>query len=278
MAYFIDLFSPETYEAFKRSPQNVSGFRLRHKNLAQRINAGDKFVCYMTKLSRWVGVLEILSESYIDDSPIFYPKNDPFVVRFRVKPIVLLDVEKGIPIHEDLIWQSLSFTRDLEKKSIAWTGKVRGSLVQLDDNDGEFLEKTLCGQMRGGTVYEVDPEEYKKLSVHPVQRADKVVLVSVPEKPAEESLEQSDKEPRESIRIQALLADLGSRMGMSIWIPKSDRGGVLREWKSANNHLLEKLPLNYDDTTLKTIEQIDLLWLRGRSIIRAFEVEHTTAV
>src|SRR6185437_3104459 len=39
-----------------------------------------------------------------------------------------------------------------------------------------------------------------------------------------------------------------------------------------------RLPLNYDDTTLDTIEQIDVLWLKGRSIARAFEVEHTTAV
>ena len=41
---------------------------------------------------------------------------------------------------------------------------------------------------------------------------------------------------------------------------------------------LDDLPLNYDDTTLDTIEQIDVLWLKGRSIVRAFEVEHTTAV
>jgi hypothetical protein len=41
---------------------------------------------------------------------------------------------------------------------------------------------------------------------------------------------------------------------------------------------LEDLPLNYDQTTLDTIEQIDVLWLKGRSIARAFEVEHTTAI
>jgi hypothetical protein len=67
-------------------------------------------------------------------------------------------------------------------------------------------------------------------------------------------------------------------MGMSIWIPRSDRGGVLKEWKVEPQPLLERLPLNYDDTTLRTIEQIDVIWLRGRSIVRAFEVEHTTAV
>jgi len=36
--------------------------------------------------------------------------------------------------------------------------------------------------------------------------------------------------------------------------------------------------LNYDTATLDTIEQIDVLWLKGRSITRAFELEHTTAV
>jgi hypothetical protein len=41
---------------------------------------------------------------------------------------------------------------------------------------------------------------------------------------------------------------------------------------------LERLPLNDDETTLRTIERMDVLWLRGRSIKRAFEVEHTTSI
>jgi hypothetical protein len=52
---------------------------------------------------------------------------------------------------------------------------------------------------------------------------------------------------------------------------------VLAEWRSNHSPVLERLPLNYDDTTLHTIERIDVLWLRGRSIKRAFEVEHTTS-
>ena len=42
--------------------------------------------------------------------------------------------------------------------------------------------------------------------------------------------------------------------------------------------LIEQLPRSYDSVTLKTIEQIDVLWLKRRSIVRAFEVEHTTSV
>ena len=52
----------------------------------------------------------------------------------------------------------------------------------------------------------------------------------------------------------------------------------MKQWKPKQGELLESLPLNYDDTTLRTIEQIDVLWLRGRAIARAFEVEHTTSV
>jgi hypothetical protein len=65
---------------------------------------------------------------------------------------------------------------------------------------------------------------------------------------------------------------------MQIWIPRADRAAVLAEWKGEHPPIIERLPLNYDDITLQTIERIDVLWLKGRAIKRAFEVEHTTSV
>ena len=159
MAYFIDLFSPETYEAFSRSSRDVSGFRLRHQRMAARVSPGDVFVCYLTRLSRWFGLLEVGQGPFIDDTPIFLPESDPFVVRFHVRPVVWLDVDKAVPIHDDRIWTGLSFTRGLEKGSIAWTGKVRGSLVHLLDRDGKFLAEQLTAQSVGGRLYPLDEQE-----------------------------------------------------------------------------------------------------------------------
>ncbi len=88
MTFYTNLFSPDTFETFSRSPRDVSGFSKHQLTWARRIQQGDRFICYMTKLSRWVGVLEVLGECYIDESPLFYPENDPYVVRFRVNPIV----------------------------------------------------------------------------------------------------------------------------------------------------------------------------------------------
>lgn len=65
---------------------------------------------------------------------------------------------------------------------------------------------------------------------------------------------------------------------MRVWLPRADHAAVKSEWCGEQTALLGRLPLNYDDTTLKTIEQIDVLWLRGRYIRCAFEVEHTTSI
>lgn len=241
MAYFIDLFSPETYDAFARSTRDTSGFRLRHKGMAERIKSGDVFVCYLTRLSRWIGLLEVVDGPFIDDKPIFVPESDPFVVRFRVRPLVWLDIERAIPIHDDLIWTGLSFTRRLERGSIGWTGKVRGSLVRLDDRDGKFLAETLSAQSSRGKTYPLDEQDIKKITTHTVNRPDKVVTVSVPDDSAVIE-EVPEAETRESIRVQALIAQIGARMGLSIWIPRADRGGVLREWKEGGQDLLERLP------------------------------------
>lgn len=143
MAFYIDLFSPETYERFANSDRTISGFRKRQTHVANRIHPGDKLICYMTKLSRWIGVLEVKSNYFVDDTPIFIDTKDPFSIRFKVEPQIWLSLENTVPIHEPFIWNTLTFTKELNPNSLAWTGKVRGSLASLDDVDGQFLEKVL---------------------------------------------------------------------------------------------------------------------------------------
>jgi predicted RNA-binding protein len=281
MAYFLDLFSPETYQAFKRSRQDISGFRYRQRFAAARIKPGDKLVCYMTKLSRWFAILEVVEGPFQDSTPIFYPEDDPFIIRFRVRPLVWLEPEKAVPIHNTEVWQTLSITKDYDPQSPTWTGKIRSSLVSIPECDGEFIEKLMHLQSAGGSTFPLDDNEVKAFETHTIRRADKSVAVTVPVETTEELPPEArvvEGEVRESIKVQAMIAEIGSQMGLKIWIPKADRGGVLREWNDVDGSLLDRLPLNYDDATLKTIEQIDVLWLRGRSIVRAFEVEHTTSI
>jgi hypothetical protein len=281
MDYYTNLFSPDTFETFTRSTRDVSGFSKHQLGWAKRLHPGDRLICYMTRLGRWVGVLEILSECFIDEKPLFYLDNDPYVVRFKVRAVAWLPKEKAVPIREKQVWDTLSFTRSCQPNSSVWTGKLRTSLNKLSSEDGQFLESLLISQQSGGETYPIDEDKYRRLLLQKVRRSDKVVAVTVPrddESEDETEVPDSPQSLRESSRIQALLASCGEKMGFRIWVPKNDRSAVLQEWRPEDGSLISHLPLNYDETTLQTIEQIDVLWLKGRSIARAFEVEHTTAV
>jgi hypothetical protein len=46
MAYFLDLFTPETWQSFHAHGSAVSGFRHRQRKAAEQIQVGDIFCCY----------------------------------------------------------------------------------------------------------------------------------------------------------------------------------------------------------------------------------------
>lgn len=114
---------------------------------------------------------------------------------------------------------------------------------------------------------------------HTVKGAEKEVSVTIPSADdTEECEDTSIDEVRQSIQIQAAIARIGEAFGFKIWLPRADRSRVLSVWSPRAGSLLEDLPLGYVSSVIKTIEQIDVLWVRERSIARAFEVEHTTAI
>ncbi|HBV01286.1 MAG TPA: hypothetical protein DEF00_02740 [Candidatus Taylorbacteria bacterium] len=284
MNYFIDLFSPETARAFEQSKRDVSGFRISRKTYIenQKIGPGDKFICYATRLQRFVGVLEVTSKYFTDETPLFQKENDPFVLRFNIKPLVWLPLEKAIPVHEDFVWSNLSFTKGLTKDSNRWTYMVFSSPRAWPKSDCEFLEKTLVEQSQKLVEYKFSEDDEKKLKSPKIRLAGKKeVSVSVPEdeeSTAEEQESAPVSEERESIKVQAKLAEIGEKLGLKIWLPRNDRAGVLESWKPKENVLLEDLPFSFDDVTLRTIKNIDVLWIQGRTIVRAFEVEGTTSI
>ncbi len=290
MNYFTDLFTPETWSKFREHGGGVSGFPKRQQGTAEQIVAGDLLCCYVTRLSRWCGVLEVTSSVYIDSSPIFM-EPDPYVVRFKVRPLVMLDFELAIPIFDDALWPRLSITRDIPLKAFGWAqfANLRTSLRRLSDEDGKLLVNALEEQLQKRHVYPLSEQDQKRLATGgTVRTTAKPVFVEVPDDDAEEeeqapvagsSAGPEEPSAKESIKVQSSLARIGIEMGFRVWVPKHDKQSILALLPPVTHGgLLEELPLAYDDFTLRTVEQIDVIWLNNRSMARAFEVEHTTAV
>ncbi len=76
-------------------------------------------------------------------------------------------------------------------------------------------------------------------------------------------------------QVITVLATLGTYAGCSVHIGKRER----QKNKALADLSLDSLPINgLPKEALRVIEQIDVLWLRGRTVISAFEVEGTTPV
>ena len=274
MAYFLNLFTPETWTAFREHGAGVSGFRHRQRRMAtDELKPGDVFLCYLVRLSRWCGVLEITSQAYSDDTPIF-ANPDPFVIRFKVRPEVLLEPEKAIPIFDDAVWNGLSFTRDIEQGTPGWAAAhFRSSLRKISDEDGDHLRRLLTEQDQRQETFRFTDRDLRQLArKHTVRTIDRDVTVEVPDEDDETRVEaepptkatEPGDETRQSIRIQATIARIGAEMGFRIWIPRSDKARVLEVVpQELHKVFLDNLPLNYDDATLRTIEQIDVIWLNS---------------
>lgn len=285
MKYYVNLFSPQTAQSFTSSKKDITGFRPSRKTYIENQNMGngDRLICYCTKVQRFIGVLEIIGDPFIDDTPIFVDAEDPFTLRMNVKVIVWLPLDMGIPIHDKIIWDHLSFTKGLHHDSTKWTYMVFSSPRLWNKNDCKYIESVLLEQQATPKEYPFSEADERKIRASKIKLDNKKeTIVSVPENiPIDTDIinkKEIQKEQRESIKTQALLSSVGEKLGFKIWIPKSDRGRVLEIWKPENDSLLDDLPLVFDENTLKTIKNIDILWIKRRSIVRAFEVEDTTSI
>lgn len=283
MTYYLNLFSAATWSAFLKNGAQVSGFSRHQRTQALSIAPGSIMLCYLVGVSRWVGALQIISEMYEDATPIFKPTDDPFVIRFKVKPLVALEPIKGIPITADEVWKWLDWTKNIEVGSIGWGANFQRSLRKIPDSNGPLLLNLLQEQERSPRPYPLTKKEERLINVPTVVKTSSgIVDVEIPDdelSDVEERSTQTSSTPRESLKIQSLLAKIGSQMGFKIWLPRADRTqltGMLDQ--DTLKALLEELPLAFDETTIRTIENIDVLWLDSRTIARAFEIEHTTSI
>src|SRR5690242_433653 len=161
MAYFTNLFTVETYEAYLKSDRTVSGFRATQMGMAERVQPRDKMLAYIKGLSRWAAVLDVLDGPFVDAKPIFVSENDPFTIRFHVKPTVCLVPDQAIPILESEVFDHLSFTQG--RRQGYWLGPLRRSLQHIDDADGTFLESLLLKQATTQRIYALDQDELDSL-------------------------------------------------------------------------------------------------------------------
>lgn len=113
------------------------GFPETQQRTVRRIKSGDYLLAYMTKISKWMAVLEVTSEPYDELQRIW--SQALFPCRVNVKTVVSVPPEDGI--------HALSISKDLEMfdtlETPNWGLLFRTSPRPIVPGDGEIIFKAL---------------------------------------------------------------------------------------------------------------------------------------
>jgi len=282
--YWLDLFTGRTWKEFRDSGANVSGFRERRRNTVKSIKPGDILLCYLTGVMRWIGVLEVVGQS--NDSKKIWSLDD-FPERLAVRPIVMLDPEYGIPM--DTLKGKVEFFKD-DSDQQYFKGFLRGSPNKFQKKeDGELIANLLKEVERNPVSRPFDSKLFDRIPLYKVSQkgkgSAKPKVVSVPDEEEHSLPEVAPKTETETqyttdhVMIQYRLLSLGAEMGLDVWVARNDRSKVYSgKTLGSLPRMVQELPAQFNDATQRTIELIDILWLKGNSIIAAFEVESTTSI
>jgi len=266
--YWLNLFTGATWEDRIKVGVNASSYKEKAWNRLKKIKKGDYLLSYITGISRWIGIVEVVSEPYKD------PGNKlggiEFPCSIGVKEIVRLEFETAIPVTEFI--DQVSFVKKMDNPSM-WRVHFQQSLRQYPKEDGELVVKYLLNAQKNPVKR---PYDKKKLKLKPkAVQSRKMGSVTVPE----DEPETEFRDVTIHTEIQWALLKLGNDMGLDVWVARNDRGKEVKGNKFSNlSRILNELPLQFDEATTKTIELIDVLWLKGKAIVAAFEIESTTAI
>ena len=154
--------------------------------------------------------------------------------------------------------------------------------------DGDLIFDELVREAQFPTHRPVDSRKLYKKTAYRLNRAhSEKGEVVVPEREYEPIVETvsgstdvaAPSEATTHTEIKWLLLKLGSDMGLSVWIARNDKNKEFNERRFTDvPNTVKELPHQFVEAVQKTIELIDVLWLKKDAIVGAFEIESTASI
>lgn len=271
MNYFTDIFTIETWATVGEHAYGVSGFPPPtptrggySQSTFDAVSVGDVLVCYVkAPAQRWVGALRVESEMFLDyENPIWGQDDDGqarFPARFRTSPVIALEVESGLPVQE-----TVGVLQCLDART--WSGLFRRSLTKIPRDDGEKLLELLR-------------QSREPVSVRVPRRRPRTIAKPAPdvERPSEEQAVVERPTTPHTELIWKLIT-LGEALSCDVWVAPDERGRSFEGEPFASHVLSAFPPVGLDPESRDLVRSIDVLWVRGRAVVAAFEVEATTSI
>jgi hypothetical protein len=97
--YWVQVFSVETWNEFLKAGASTTGFRDNRWGHVQKLRSGDYLLCYLSRVSRWVGILVVQSAPYLDNTTRIW-KEEMCPCRVDVRLLKSLSLDRAVPIRD----------------------------------------------------------------------------------------------------------------------------------------------------------------------------------
>jgi hypothetical protein len=247
VAYYINLFTEETWQESRVTAEwRVTGHTERLRN-RDKIVEGDVFLCWLTKVSAFVGALSVRGPAFEvgpDAERIW--KKALYPLRFSTELAIRVPIAHGVTLAE---------VRAQSTDPALWGWIFRNSGNEIPANEADWILATLQSRPRLGPL---DPE---------------------PTAAVAESPEPTVGRRRDTghAKMQLELALLARNAGLDVWIAQNDRS-TIEQGQRLGDLSVERLPDGLPEDVLRTIALIDVVWLKRNRYIAAFEVEASTPI
>jgi hypothetical protein len=121
--------------------------------LFETLSKGDYFLCYILRLKRFIAVQEVISEAFVDDTPIW--QDEIFPYRVRVRTLLKLNSETAVPVTE------LADRLSIFNKPKSWGVYFQWSPRKWRDEDGQQVVLAIEAAVKSPIKRPFDYENFK---------------------------------------------------------------------------------------------------------------------
>jgi hypothetical protein len=137
--HWLTVFTVESWKEFLDHGGDVAGFSERRWSSVRRLQPDDYMICYVARVSRFVGLLEVVGKPFLNSTERIW-KAEVFPSRVPVRTLLTLEPPQGVPVQEML--GKLNIFRVLTNPKL-WSVQFQTSPRRLDTEDSETIIQAL---------------------------------------------------------------------------------------------------------------------------------------
>lgn len=138
---WIAVSGEENFEKTKELKFELQGFKTRQRRKAERMQAGDRLIWYITKEMVFAGYATIMGESFEDHERIWQGKKagEDYPWRVPIKPELVLERDKWVDVEG--VARKMTYVSKWPPEH--WRLAFQGNLHEIPDEDFELIRKAL---------------------------------------------------------------------------------------------------------------------------------------